>query len=206
MSNFIVGLTGGIGSGKTQVSDRFAQLGITVVDTDILAREVVEPGQPAFEAIVERYGDAILQADGKLDRTALRQRVFADEGERQWLNQQTHPRIRQRMLAQCQAAPSSYVVLVVPLLVEGGLDKLVHRVLVVDVPESVQIARTSARDGNDPELVESILKRQASREQRLSAADDIIDNSGDLAQLDGEVQRLHQSYLSMAEKQHVADL
>ncbi|GAA4900442.1 dephospho-CoA kinase [Ferrimonas pelagia] len=206
MSDFIVGLTGGIGSGKTQVSDRFAAKGIAVIDTDLLAREVVAKGTAGLAAIVDKLGPEILQPDGELDRAKLRTRIFSDESLRQWLNALTHPLIREQMVLQCAQAQSPYAVLVVPLLVESALHSQMDRILVVDVPESVQIARTCQRDSNDEALVRSILKRQASRQQRLAIADDVIDNSGTLAQLDQQLDRLHQSYLRQAEDRHVAGI
>ncbi|WP_345317809.1 dephospho-CoA kinase [Ferrimonas gelatinilytica] len=206
MSHYWIGLTGGIGSGKTQVSNAFADLGITVVDTDLIAREVVAPGTPGLAAIADHFGPEVLHPDGSLDRAKLRQRVFADEQARQWLNQLTHPLIREAMLAQCRAATSPYVIVVVPLLAEGDMQPLFQRILVVDVPESVQITRTSVRDGNDIEQVKRILARQASRKQRLAIADDVIDNSGTKEALKAQLLPLHQFYLDQAEKANVAGI
>ncbi|MEC8916406.1 MAG: dephospho-CoA kinase, partial [Pseudomonadota bacterium] len=156
----IVGVTGGIGSGKSAVADAFGALGIGWVDADHVAREVVMPGEPALAAIVERYGPAILNDDGTLDRRALRARIFDDETERRWLERETHPRIRQRLLmhlARLRNADAPYCLLVSPLLIESGQLELVDRVLVVDVPPETQIQRTLARDGVDRRQVESIL-------------------------------------------------
>ncbi|MBY5992134.1 dephospho-CoA kinase [Ferrimonas balearica] len=201
MSAFIVGLTGGIGSGKSKVSDQFEQLGITVVDADVIAREVVAPGSEGLKTIAAHFGPEVLTEQGELDRAALRARVFDNENERQWLNGLTHPLIRQRMLSQCEAATSPYALMVVPLMVENGLNQLVHRLAVVDVPESVQQNRTAQRDGTDEAEVAKIMARQASREERLAEADDVIDNSGSVAQLQQQVQTLHHTYLELARKQ-----
>ncbi|WP_028116189.1 dephospho-CoA kinase [Ferrimonas senticii] len=198
-NKLIIGLTGGIGSGKTQVSDRFAALGITVVDTDLIARQVVQPNTLGLAAIIEHFGPELLTSDGQLDRAALRQRVFTDESQRQWLNQLLHPLIQAEAISQCQAASSPYVLLVVPLLLEGDMHQLVARILVIDVDRQTQIDRTCARDNNNPSLVNKIIDSQISRAQRLARADDIIDNSGDIAELDSQVLRLHQQYLALSE-------
>lgn len=145
----IVGITGGIGSGKSAVTQRFEQLGITVVDADLAARVIVEPGRPALSAIAEHFGHNIIQADGTLDRAALRQRVFADESERHWLEQLTHPLIGQEILGQLTAASSAYTLLSSPLLLETSQKELANCVVVVDVPEETQLERTMARDDND---------------------------------------------------------
>lgn len=195
---FVVGLTGGIGSGKTAVSHRFEKLGVTVVDADVVAREVVEPGMPALEHIRKRFGDAVMQADGQLDRAALRRRVFAEPDARAWLEALLHPLIGERTQEQLRQAPGPYVVLVSPLLVESGRTNICQRVLVVDVPESLQRERTMRRDANRAEEVERIMAAQATREERLAAADDVIDNSGDESALDAQVATLHQRYLDLA--------
>ncbi|MBY6187784.1 dephospho-CoA kinase [Marinobacter hydrocarbonoclasticus] len=198
MSQYIVGLTGGIGSGKSQVSALFEQLDVSVIDADIIAREVVAPGSAGLAAIVDHFGADILTQAGELDRTALRERVFNDEAERQWLNALTHPLIRQTMITQCQAAPGDYALMVVPLMVENGLHTLVDRLLVVDVPEQQQRDRTAARDNSQGSEVDKIIARQASRDARLAVADDVIDNSGPIEALAPQVQRLHQHYLTLA--------
>ncbi|WP_303856286.1 dephospho-CoA kinase [Salinicola salarius] len=193
----IVGVTGGIGSGKSAVADAFGALGIGWVDADHVAREVVMPGEPALAAIVERYGPAILNDDGTLDRRALRARIFDDETERRWLERETHPRIRQRLLMHLERlrnAGAPYCLLVSPLLIESGQLELVDRVLVVDVPPEIQIQRTLARDGVDRRQVESILAAQLPRERRLAAADDVIDNSRDRQHLLDQVARLDARY------------
>lgn len=195
---YVIGLTGGIGSGKTAVSDLFAALGIAIVDADLAARAVVEPGTPALAAIAAHFGADILQADGSLDRAQLRQRVFADPAERQWLERLTHPLIREDIARGLSSATSPYVLLVSPLLVESGQSKLTQRVLVVDVPEDLQLQRTMVRDNNPETQVKAIMQAQASRQQRLLYADDVIVNDSTLADLKTNVARLHQHYLQLA--------
>lgn len=195
---WIVGLTGGIGSGKTAVSDCFASLGIKVVDADVCARTVVDPGQPALTKIAEHFGATILNTDGTLDRAGLRRIVFADENERKWLETLLHPLIFEEMWAQLQSAESPYAMLVSPLLIEAGQKVICQRVLVVDAPEDVQIARTVSRDNNSIEQVKAIMASQADRKTRLAAADDVLVNDGDLASLTESVKKLHQQYLSLA--------
>ncbi|WP_346797948.1 dephospho-CoA kinase [Halomonas sp. Bachu 37] len=177
----IVGLTGGIASGKSTVARAFGDLGIPWVDADDVAREIVQPGEPALRAIERRFGKGILQDDGNLDRRALRTLVFDDEKQRQWLESVTHPRVRERLLehlARLQADNPPYVLLVSPLLFESGQDQLVDRCVVVDVPEAMQIARTQARDNVEEAQVSAIIAAQIPRRERLSRADDVIDNSG----------------------------
>lgn len=199
MSRLVIGITGGIGSGKTAVSDRFKALGVTVVDADIASRVIVEPGQPALVAIAEHFGCDVIQADGSLDRAELRRRVFADPDERRWLEQLTHPLINEHIREELEQAESPYAVLVSPLLAETGQSRFCHRILVVDVPEEVQVRRTMARDANDEAQVRKIIEAQASREQRLALADDVIVNDSSLEVLDEEVARLHQVYTEMAQ-------
>lgn len=194
----IVGVTGGIGSGKSAVTARFEQRGIVVVDADIAARVVVEPGRPALAAIAEHFGDDILLPDGNLDRAALRARVFADDSERAWLEQLTHPLIGQEILDQIAAANSAYTILASPLLLETSQGDLTDCVIVVDVPEETQLARTMARDDNDEAQVRRIIAAQMPRQERLARADYIIDNAGPLAALDAEVERLHETLLVRA--------
>lgn len=196
---FIVGLTGGIGSGKTAVSRRFEALGITVVDADVVAREVVEPGTPALAQIRAHFGAEVLLPDGQLDRAALRRIVFSDPEAKRWLEALLHPLIGSETLRQLDSAPGPYVLLASPLLVESGQTSICSRVLVVDVPEAVQLQRTMQRDTNDVEQVRRIIASQATREQRLAAADDVIDNSGAEAALDAQVAALHQQYLELAD-------
>ncbi len=202
MANYIVGLTGGIGSGKTAVSDAFAALGVTVVDADVVSREVVEPGRPALAAIVKHFGADITTADGHLDRAALRQVIFADASEKQWLEQLLHPLIGEETLHQLAAADSPYALLVSPLLTETGQQQLCQRVLVVDAPEALQLQRTMTRDNNSREQVERIIASQSSRQQRLASADDVLNNDGDLAELREKVAQLHQTYLQLAAQTH----
>jgi len=197
---FIVGLTGGIASGKTAVSDHFKSLGIDIIDADVVARQVVEKGTPALYAIAERFGNKILNTDGSLDRTALRNIVFNSATDKSWLNELTHPLVRAQMQVQIHAATSVYVVLAVPLLIENGLNAMVDRVLVVDVPESLQIARGAARDNSAQALIQNIINAQASRQQRLELADDIVVNDRDLAHLHCQVDKLHKNYLTLAHK------
>ena len=195
---FIVGLTGGIGSGKTAVSDRFAELGIKVVDADVCARQVVEPGKPALEQIARHFGGDVLNSDGTLDRAKLRQIVFADENERKWLEALLHPLIFEEMWNQLQSAESPYAILVSPLLVEAGQHAICQRILVVDVPEDIQLARTMQRDSNSAEQVRAIMASQASRTARLERADDVITNDGSLEHLHQQVDGLHKRSLGLA--------
>ncbi len=192
---FVVGLTGGIGSGKTTVSDRFAELGIAVIDADVAARVVVEPGRPALAKIAEHFGLETIAANGELDRARLRELVFQNAAQRKWLETLLHPLIGTEILAQIQAATSPYAILVSPLLIETAQRQLTQRVLVVDVPVETQIARTMARDHNSAAQVQAIIASQASREQRLANADDVINNDQGLEHLDQQVQALHQKYL-----------
>ena len=198
MSKFVVGLTGGIGSGKTTVANLFAAEGITLVDADIVAREVVAPGSKGLEAIVTHFGADILTAEGELDRAKLRQRIFSHPEEREWINQLLHPMIRQEMLAQVEKATSAYVIMVVPLLFENGLDRLVNRTLVVDISPELQINRTVKRDNVDASQVNNIISSQCSRSEKLARADDIIDNQGEISTLKREVLALHQRYLQLS--------
>ena len=201
MSDFIVGLTGGVASGKSEVTRRFQALGVEVVDADVAAREVMEPGQPALARIAERFGAGMLLADGRLDRRQLRERVFADAQARRDLEAITHPAIRARVKAQAQAAPGPYAVVAVPLLAEAGRAAYpwMARVLVVDAPESLQHDRLMRRDGVDEALAARMIAAQASRTVRLAIADDVILNDGDPAHLDTAVAALHARYLAAAQ-------
>ncbi|MFK7974944.1 MAG: dephospho-CoA kinase [Halioglobus sp.] len=196
----IVGVTGGIGSGKSAVTKRLEAMGITVVDADLASRVIVEPGKPALKAIADHFGIDILSADGSLDRAALRQKVFADEQERRWLEQLTHPLIGEEIVSQLQASTSAYTVMSSPLLLETTQKDLVDIVVVVDVPESIQLERTMARDSNDEAQVRRIMAAQIAREDRLALADVVIDNSGPLEALDDLVVKLHAQLLEQAEK------
>lgn len=196
---FVVGLTGGIGSGKSAATLEFEKLGVTVVDADVVARQVVEPGTDALARIVAYFGEEILSADGELDRSALRNAVFDNDQHKTWLNQLLHPAIRTLMQQQIIHAPGPYCILAVPLLIENNLTGMCRRVVVVDCPESMQLARAIKRDGSDERIIKNIIKSQASREQRLAAADDVIDNSGSIDQLASQVTRLHHQYLTLSQ-------
>ena len=195
---YTVALTGGIGSGKSTVANAFAHYGINVIDADIIAREVVEPGSPALQAIAERFGPQILLADGSLNRRRLREQIFSRPEDKQWLNALLHPQIQQETQRRMREATSAYVLWVVPLLVENQLWTKADRVLVVDVSPETQLARTVARDGVSQQHAENILAAQATREARLAVADDVIDNNGTPETLSGDVARLHQRYLTLA--------
>ncbi|HBJ2667368.1 TPA: dephospho-CoA kinase [Salmonella enterica subsp. enterica serovar Typhimurium] len=195
---YTVALTGGIGSGKSTVADAFADLGITVIDADIIARQMVEPGQPALNAIAEHFGSELIAADGTLRRRALRERIFSHPEEKAWLNALLHPLIQQETQRQFQQATSPYVLWVVPLLVENRLYQKANRVLVVDVTPETQLIRIMQRDDVTREHVEHILAAQATREARLAVADDVIDNNGAPDAIASDVARLHASYLKLA--------
>ena len=195
---YTVALTGGIGSGKSTVANAFSRLGVTVVDADIIARQVVEPGQPALDAIVDRFGSPILHPDGSLNRRALRERIFAKPEEKAWLNALLHPLIHQQTQREMAQAASAYVLWVVPLLAENQLHKKADRVLVVDVPPETQILRTMRRDNVSRQHAEQILAAQATREARLAIADDVINNNGAPDAIAADVDRLHQRYLHLA--------
>lgn len=201
MSDYFIGLTGGIASGKSALEKAFAAHGIVVADADLIAREVVAPGEPALAAVVERFGRDVLQADGQLDRAALRVRVFGDPEQRRALEAILHPAIRARLEAICRAAPGPYAIATVPLLTEGGgraAYPWLHRILVVDTPAAVQKARLMQRDGIDATLAEQMMAAQASRAERLALADDIVVNDGDLAHLQRAADQLHARYVALA--------
>ncbi|MBE9539833.1 MAG: dephospho-CoA kinase [Proteobacteria bacterium] len=190
-----VGITGGIGSGKSAVTAMLEKYGVTVVDADVAARIIVEPGKPALQAISRHFGTDILLADGTLNRAALRNHVFSDESARRWLEQLTHPLIGEEILSQLQASNSAYTVLSSPLLLETQQRKLADYIVVVDVPQEVQLQRTIARDDNDEAQVRRIMAAQMSRSDRLAQADIVIDNSQGLAALHFEVSQLHETLL-----------
>lgn len=200
MSQWVLGLTGGIGSGKSAASDWFARQGLVVVDADVVAREVVQPQQPAWCAIYARYGDDVVLHDGQLNRPWLRAKVFADGAERMWLEQQTHPAIRHAITEQLQRAQSIYAVLVSPLLFESQQVSLVQRVLVIDVAETTQIQRASARDGNDEAQIKRIILAQLPRAERCARADDVVDNHGTRLQLEQQLHVLHTRYMQLAKQ------
>lgn len=193
-----IGLTGGIASGKTTVANLFAELGATVIDTDIIAREIVAPGQPALNDIAAAFGAEVLQPDGSLDRAALRTRVFASAEDRKRLEAITHPRIRAEALRQAELAGGPYQLIVVPLLVESPLREFVDRILVVDCPEETQIQRLMARDADSEAQARRILAAQSSREERLAIADDVITNDGSLEKTRQQVAALHEIYRALA--------
>ncbi len=198
MAPLTVGLTGGIASGKTTVAERFAELGVAVIDADEVARAVVAPGEPALGEVLERFGDTVLSPTGELDRRALRNLIFAEPEARHALEAILHPRIRAQMRARAAAAQGPYLVLVIPLLVEGGARDGIDRILVVDVDEDRQLERLMARDGSSRDQARAILSAQASRAARLQVADDVIPNGGSLDELRAGVDRLHRRYLALA--------
>jgi dephospho-CoA kinase len=193
-----IGLTGGIASGKTTVAGQFAARGATVLDTDVIAREVVELGRPALGALVHALGGGILDGEGRLDRAELRRRLFEDAELRREVEAILHPAILAELERKARAAPGPYQVFVIPLLVENRLAHIVDRVLVVDCPEAEQVRRLMARDGETRESAERMLAAQATREQRLAAADDVIDNGGDAADISGQVAALDLKYRALA--------
>ena len=195
---FVLGLTGGIGSGKSAVAACFKKYGIKVVDADIAARKVVEPGMPALQAIAEHFGDIVIQADGTMDRAALRAIVFNDEQQRLWLEQLLHPAIGEWIKSELASATSAYAILESPLLLETEQRQSTQRALVVDVSKELQIERATARDDNSREQIEAIIAAQLPREERLAKADDMIDNSGSLEELEKAVEILHLQYLDIA--------
>ena len=195
-----VGLTGGIASGKTTVTDLFAELGATIVDTDLLAREVVARGTPLLEEIAAHFGSGILDAERGLDRRKLRERVFADAAERRWLESRTHPAIRELTDSRCAAATGPYCVVAIPLLVETGGASRFDRVLVVDCDPELQVKRLMARDGIDRDAALRMLAAQVSRADRLAVADDVVRNEGDLSSLRDQVEDLHIKYVAAASK------
>ena len=197
MKPWILGLTGGIGSGKSAVVEEFGRLGVHWVDADHAARWVVEPGRPALASIVERFGETVLAQDGSLDRAALRGLIFRDAAQRKWLEELLHPLIRQEIAEHLARATSPYAIMVSPLLVESGQYRQVDRVLVVDVPEALQVERASRRDQSSEAQIRAILEAQASREERLRHADDVLINDRDRAWLRQEVERLHNFYLTL---------
>ena len=200
MSEFIVGLTGGIGSGKSAAADCFRELGIELVDTDILAREVVEPGTTALDAIASRFGGSILKPDASLDRAQLRERIFADPEAKEWLEALLHPLINQLIIDRLAACDSPYCLLVSPLLLETRQSELADRVLVIDVSREIQLARTLLRDGSSEQTVEAIIASQIGRKERLARADDVIRNEGDLKELQAAVKAQHLLYSAMLER------
>ncbi|MDO4627412.1 MAG: dephospho-CoA kinase [Pasteurellaceae bacterium] len=203
---YIVGLTGGIGSGKSTIADLFAQLGVSIVDADIVAREVVAKGSPLLKQIENHFGQQILLDNGELNRPKLREQIFNDPKQKQWLNALMHPAIREQMQKQLNQQITPYTLFVVPLLIENHLTPLCDRVLVIDVAPATQLHRASQRDNNKQELIKKIIQSQISRSERLSYADDIIQNDAELAtnlpKLQQQVQQLHQRYLQFAQEKN----
>jgi dephospho-CoA kinase len=194
---WILGLTGGIGSGKSAAAEHFIKLGVHTVDADHAARWVVEPDRPALAQIAAHFGAEVLQANGQLDRAALRRRIFQEPNERRWLEALLHPLIRQEIISNLAKAESAYAILASPLLVESGQHLLTQRVLVIDAPEQLQLERTMQRDNADVQQVQAILSAQASRAERLRYADDVLLNDRDINWLQAEVERLHHFYLTL---------
>lgn len=197
MKPWVLGLTGGIGSGKSAVAEAFGELGVHWVDADHAARWVVEPGRPALAQIAQHFGEGVLAADGSLDRVALRGLIFQDPEQRKWLEQLLHPLIKQEVAEHLTRGQSPYAIMVSPLLIESGQYRRTDRVLVVDVPEELQVQRASQRDKASEEQIRAILKAQASREERLRHADDVLLNDRDMGWLRAEVERLHNFYLTL---------
>lgn len=197
MKPWTLGLTGGIGSGKSAVAEQFVALGVDLVDSDQAARWVVEPGRPALAAIAQHFGEQVLNPDGHLNRSALREQIFTNPAERRWLENLLHPLIATEVAQFLANAKSPYAIMVSPLLIESGQYKLAQRVLVIDVPEHVQIERTMRRDQLSAEQVQAILAAQATREERLRHADDVLTNDRDLTWMKSEVERLHTFYLTL---------
>ncbi len=198
MSDYIVGLTGGIGSGKSTVADEFARLGADLVDADVIARDAVKPGSKCLKAIVEKFGVGILLGDYTLDRPQLRILTFSNLENRQWLNRLLHPAIRSEMLWQLHAAESAYCILVAPLLFENKLERFISTSLVVDVPIETQIARTCNRDNVDESQVKSIIAAQIERDERLAKADDVIDNNLPWTQVKQQIPILHAKFMAFS--------
>lgn len=201
MSKFVIGLTGGIGSGKTTIANMFAEHAIDIIDADIIAREVVQKGTPALRAISEYFGANYLLDNGELNRALLRKTIFSNDNDKNWLNNLLHPLIRESIVTQATLAQSTYCIIVAPLLIENNLTALVDRVLVIDVHESTQLARTTTRDGNTSNQVQAIIDSQVSRTVRLEHADDVLNNnSSSLSEIRKAVESLHQTYLLHTEQ------
>ena len=194
----VVGLTGGIGSGKTTVANGFSALGVPVIDTDILARELVEPGQPALNEIISTFGPEAISAEGRLDRDYMRQLIFTDPVRKSQLEAILHPKIRQRISTLLADIRSPYCIVVIPLLLETRQNDLVDRILVVDSPEKEQRSRVAARDSLSDNAIMAIMGSQADRNTRLAAADDIIVNDRGISELAGDIQKLHRHYTGIA--------
>ncbi|MCI0516200.1 MAG: dephospho-CoA kinase [Woeseiaceae bacterium] len=194
-----IGLTGGIASGKSAVSDMFAEYGVPVIDTDRIARDIVRPGMPALDEIRQRFGDGVIAADGSLDRSELRRLAFDNEQSRKALEAILHPKIRSETVARSKAAGGPYQIIVVPLLVESALKSFVDRIVVVDCDPQTQLRRLLSRDGETIEQAQRMIAAQASRDERLAIASDVIDNDGDIADTRKQVEELHRRFLDEAE-------
>ena len=197
-----IGLTGGIASGKSLVADMFAARGVPVIDTDVIARDVVQPGEPALQEIEQQFGADILDSDGRLDRRRLRELVFADDGKRRALEAILHPRIRAEAVRQSASAGGDYQIIVVPLLVESPMRRFMDRILVVDCSEQTQLERLLERDAETEEQARRMLAAQASRNTRLGIADDVLDNDGTKEEAAAQVEHLHRRYLELAKKKN----
>jgi len=195
----IIGLTGGIGSGKSVASDKFKSLGVAVVDADVASRTVVEPGKPALKEIQDHFGSGIITAEGKLDRNKLREIIATDAKERKWLESVLHPKIGEQITKEISESTSVYTLFVAPLLLETNSQEMCSRVVVVDVPKDVQIQRTAKRDKVSSNQVEQMVAAQMKREKRLEKADDVLLNNGTIEDLEKQVEELHKKYIQMAE-------
>ena len=195
----IIGLTGGIGSGKSVASDKFKSLGIVVVDADVASRTVVEPGKPALKEIQDHFGSGIITAEGKLERNKLREIIATDSKERKWLESVLHPKIGEQITKEISESTSVYTLFVAPLLLETNSQEMCSRVVVVDVPKDVQIQRTAKRDKVSSNQVEQMVAAQMKREKRLEKADDVLLNNGTIEDLEKQVEELHKKYIQMAE-------
>lgn len=198
----VIGLTGGIGSGKSTVAELFAKKGVTIIDADVITRELTRPGQAALKKIEEHFGKDILNNDGTLNRNKLRKIIFENLAEKQWLEKLLHPMVRDEMKRQAELAPSSYCIAVIPLLLETEKNPLIDRILVVDTPEAIQLQRALSRDKSSEAEIQAILDAQLSREMRMDAADDVIDNWGSFEDLLPQVERLHRVYESLVGKKN----
>ncbi|WP_455374568.1 dephospho-CoA kinase [Kaarinaea lacus] len=192
-----IGLTGGIGSGKSTVAKLFADLGVPVYDTDTIARELVQPGKPALKEMIEALGSDIISGNGELDRQALKQRIFDNDDVRKRVEEILHPKIRKQLLSNIESCSAPYCIAVIPLLIEKNWLNIVDRVLVVDVPQEMQLERATARDSVSKNLILQIIKTQVSRDTRLAVANETIDNSGDPQQLANLVDELHKKYMAL---------
>jgi dephospho-CoA kinase len=199
MSAYIVGLTGGIGSGKSAVSNLFEKKGISIVDADLVSRQIVEPGTSALTQIAQHFGSDILDQDGKLNRSKLRNIIFNNDEDKNWLEHLLHPLINKEIRRQLNDCNSQYAILSSPLLLETHQYKLVDRILVVDATEELQIQRAMLRDNNNLELIKSIMNSQMNRQDRCARANDIIQNHGEMDELNAQVEKYHQLYLELSE-------